>query len=214
MKKIKILIADDHKLVREAWASFLNNDPRMEVIATTGDSEEAVELARIRKPDIIIMDISMAPFSGIEATRKILHVSPRSNVIGISFYTQPAYARKMLQEGAKGYVTKNSPKEEMLEAIIELHNGNKFICAEIKNIISNTLLGSGNTDEPGIDLLTEREMEIIHKVRDGLSSKEIAASLNISLKTVEVHRHNILKKLKLKNSAALVNFINTKTMFS
>jgi DNA-binding NarL/FixJ family response regulator len=213
MRKISILIADDHKLVREAWATFLNNDPRMEVIAMTGDSAEAVELSRTLRPDIVLMDISLAPFSGIEATKKILSVSQRTNVIGISFHTQPAYAKKMLQRGAKGYVTKNSPKEEMLEAIIEVHNGNKFICAEIKNIISDSILG-GVTEEPGIDLLTEREMEIIQHVREGSSSKEIAASLNISLKTVEVHRHNILKKLKLKNSAALVNFINTKMLLS
>jgi DNA-binding NarL/FixJ family response regulator len=123
-------------------------------------------------------------------------------------HSQPAYAKKMLQIGAKGYVTKNSSKEEMIKAIMEVYKGNKFICDEIKNIISDQLL-TEQTDSPNINSLTEREIQIINYIKEGSSSKEIATSLNISLKTVEVHRHNILKKLKLKNSASLVNFIVT-----
>ena len=123
-------------------------------------------------------------------------------------HSQPAYAKKMLQVGAKGYVTKNSSKEEMFNAITEVYNGNKYVCDEIKTIISDQLLDDNN-DAPSINSLTEREMQIIHHIREGHSSKEIATQLDISLKTVEVHRHNILKKLKLKNSASLVNFINS-----
>ena len=123
-------------------------------------------------------------------------------------HSQPAYAKKMLQVGARGYVTKNSSKEEMFNAITEVHNGNKYVCDEIKTIISDQLLDD-NQDVPSINSLTESEMQIIHHIREGHSSKEIATHLDISLKTVEVHRHNILKKLKLKNSASLVNFINS-----
>ena len=127
-------------------------------------------------------------------------------------HSQPAYAKKMLQMGARGYVTKNSSKEEMIQAILEVHQGNKYICDEIKNIISDQLLDE-KENSPNINTLTEREMQIINLIKEGLSSKEIANSLNISLKTVEVHRHNILKKLKLKNSASLVNFINTSATY-
>jgi DNA-binding NarL/FixJ family response regulator len=134
-------------------------------------------------------------------------VSPASRIIGISMHSQPAYAKKMLQIGARGYVTKNSSKEEMITAIMEVHNGNKYICDEIKNNISELVLEE-NKDVPNVNALTEREIQIINLIKEGQSSKEIAVSLNISLKTVEVHRHNILKKLKLKNSASLVNFIN------
>jgi DNA-binding NarL/FixJ family response regulator len=208
MEKITILIADDHKLIRETWTYILNSDERFEVVAECGDAEQAVELAKELTPDIVLMDINMAPFNGFEATEKIRKVSPETKIIGVSMHSQPAYAKKMLQVGARGYVTKNSSKEEMFTAISEVFRGNKYVCDEIKTIISDQLL-EDNQDVPSINSLTEREMQIIHHIREGHSSKEIATQLDISLKTVEVHRHNILKKLKLKNSASLVNFINS-----
>jgi DNA-binding NarL/FixJ family response regulator len=207
MEKISILIADDHKLIRETWSFILNNDPRFQVVAECGDSEQAVEMARVKKPQVVLMDINMTPISGFEATEKIRRVSPGSKVIGVSMHSQPAYAKKMLQIGARGYVTKNSSKEEMIAAILEVQAGNKYICDEIKNNISELVLEE-NKDVPNVNALTEREIQIINLIKEGQSSKEIANVLNISLKTVEVHRHNILKKLKLKNSASLVNFIN------
>lgn len=208
MGKITILIADDHKLIRETWTYILNSDVRFEVVAECGDAEQAVELAKELTPNIILMDINMPPFNGFEATEQIRKVSPDSKIIGVSMHSQPAYAKKMLQVGARGYVTKNSSKEEMFNAITEVYNGNKYVCDEIKTIISDQLLDDNN-DTPSVNSLTEREMQIIHHIREGHSSKEIASQLDISLKTVEVHRHNILKKLKLKNSASLVNFINS-----
>src|ERR1700733_10078547 len=212
MSKINILIADDHKLIRETWTYILNSDPRFHVIAECGDADEAVELTKTKRPHVVLMDISMPPYSGLEATQRIRKISPTSKVIGISMHSQPAYAKKMLQMGAKGYVTKNSSKEEMINAILDVNNGNKYICEEIKNIISDQLLNDRD-DEPNINNLTERELQIINYIKEGLSSKEISIDLNISLKTVEVHRHNILKKLKLKNSAALVNFINNSSSY-
>jgi len=122
-------------------------------------------------------------------------------------YTQPAYTKKIIQMGARGYLTKNSSKEEMIEAIIEVNKGNKYICREIIDIISEGMFGD-KEDIPDINSLTEREIDVVNLVKIGASSKEISQTLNIALKTVEVHRHNILKKLKLKNSASLVNFIN------
>lgn len=208
MEKINILIADDHKLIRETWTYILNSDPRFQVVAECGDSEEAVELTKQKRPHIVLMDINMSPISGFEATEKIRKVSPGTKIIGVSMHSQPAYAKKMLQVGAKGYVTKNSSREEMFKAIMEVFRGNKYVCDEIKTIISEQLLDE-NQDTPSINALTEREIQIINHIREGLSSKEIASKLDISLKTVEVHRHNILKKLKLKNSASLVNFINS-----
>jgi DNA-binding NarL/FixJ family response regulator len=208
MEKINILIADDHKLIRETWTYILNSDPRFQVVAECGDSEQAVELAKQKRPHIVLMDINMTPINGFEATEKIRKVSPGSKIIGVSMHSQPAYAKKMLQVGARGYVTKNSSREEMFKAIMEVFRGNKYVCDEIKTIISEQLLDE-NQDVPNINSLTEREIQIINHIREGLSSKEIASKLDISLKTVEVHRHNILKKLKLKNSASLVNFINS-----
>jgi len=212
MRKISILIADDHKLIRETWAYILNNDPRFEVVGSCGNAEESVALSRTLKPNVILMDINMAPVSGLDATQQIRKFLPEARIIGVSMHSQPAYAKKMLQIGAKGYVTKNSSKEEMIRAILEVHAGNKYICEEIRNIVSDQLLDDKEIS-PDINVLTEREMQIINHIKEGFSSKEIALDLNISLKTVEVHRHNILKKLKLKNSASLVNFINTNTAY-
>lgn len=207
MEKITILIADDHTLVRETWSFILNNDPRFVVVAECGSGEEAVELARNLRPHIVIMDINLPGINGIEATHQIRKFSPASKILGVSLHTQPTYARKMMQKGASGYVTKNSSREEMYKAIVEIHNGKKYICEEIKNILSEQVI-SGDEPQSGLNSLSQREIEIITLIKNGHSSKEIAESLNISVKTVEVHRYNILKKLNLKNAASLVNFIN------
>ena len=212
MVQISILIADDHKLVREAWTAVLNSDERFCVIDTCGDSEHAVELARIRKPDIVLMDINITPFSGIEATVRIRKYAPFSRVIGVSVYALPQYAKKMMHAGARGYVTKNSSKNEMIEAILAVSRGEKYICQEIKDRLTGNMLEPGEI-KPDISSLTERELEVTEEIRKGCSSKEIAKSLSISLKTVEVHRHNILRKLKLRNAASLVNFVNSSISF-
>lgn len=208
MEKITIMIADDHKLIRETWTYILNRDERFQVVAECGNSDEAVEKAKALGPQIILMDINMLPITGMEATQKIRESSPASRIIGISMHSQPAYAKKMLQSGARGYVTKNSSKDEMITAIVEVMKGNRYLCDEIKNILSDQMINPAD-DGPNINMLTDREIQIINCVKEGFSSKEIGEKLSISLKTVEVHRHNILKKLKLKNVASLVNFINS-----
>lgn len=212
MEKITILIADDHTLVRETWSFILNTDPRFQVIAESGSGEEAVELAKELKPEIVIMDINLPGINGIEATQLIRKFSPGSKILGVSLHTQPTYARKMMQKGAMGYVTKNSSREEMFNAIIEIHSGHKYICNEIKNILSDQML-HGEEQDNSINSLSQREIEVINLIKKGDSSKEIAEALTISVKTVEVHRYNILKKLHLKNAAALVNFINNSQDF-
>jgi DNA-binding NarL/FixJ family response regulator len=208
MEKITILVADDHTLVRETWSFILNADPRFKVVAECGSGEDAVELARQLRPNIVIMDINLPGMNGIEATQLIRKFSPGSKVLGVSMHTQPAYARKMLQKGAMGYVTKNSSCDEMCKAIMEIHHNRKYICDEIKNILSDQVM-SGDDQQIGLNSLSEREIEIIGFIKKGFSSKEIAQPLSISVKTVEVHRYNILKKLNLKNTAAMVNYINS-----
>lgn len=208
MNKVSIIIVDDHKLIRETWSFILGSDPRFKVIADYGDPEEAIEMTKKYRPDIVLMDINMTPISGFDATEQIRRFSPNTKIIGVSMHSQPAYAKKMLQVGAQGYVTKNSSKDEMVKAILEVGKGNRYICDEIRHIISEQLTDTEG-EGPDIQSLTEREIQIIHFIKAGNSSREIALHLEISLKTVEVHRHNILKKLRLKNSASLVNFINS-----
>ena len=206
MEKITVLIADDHKLIRETWSFILNSDPRFSVVAQCSNGEEAIEMAQKLRPKIALLDINMAPMNGIEATEQIRKFSPSTKIIGVSMHSQPAYVKKLLKLGAMGYVTKNSPQQEMFDAIAAVHEGKRYICAEVKTILSEQIFEEEST---GANTLSSRELDVIKHIKEGLSSKEISTKLNISLKTVEVHRHNILKKLNLKNSAALVNFINS-----
>ncbi len=207
MKKITILIADDHKLLRQSWEMVFNSDDRFQVIAQCATGEEAIEKSRQLHPDVVIMDINLPRMSGVEATIQVRKFSPGSKVIGVSMHTQPSFARIIMKNGAMGYVTKTSSREEMFKAIIEVNAGHKYICEEIKNILSDSLFDDESANH-GINSLSQREIEIISQIKKGDSSKEIAAHLNLSIKTVEVHRYNILKKLNLKNTAALVNFVS------
>jgi two-component system, NarL family, invasion response regulator UvrY len=208
MGKITVLIVDDHTLIRETWSFLLGRNENFEVIAEVGDGQKAIDIARDKRPNIVLLDINMTPLNGFDVLKMIRKQSPGSKVIAVSMHSQPAYAKKMLRMGAKGYVTKNSPRQEMLDAIMDVNNGNTYICQEVKNILSDQMLNEED-NAAGLNQLSEREIEVINQIRDGLSSKEIADRLAISIKTVEVHRHNILKKLKVKNTASLINYINS-----
>lgn len=207
MEKITILLVDDHKLIRESWSFILNSDPRFRVVGETSNPDDAVKIAKEKNPQIVLMDINMAPVNGFDGTKMIRKFSPGSKVIGISMHAMPAYARRMLQLGAMGYVTKNSSKDELLAAIVQVNEGKKYICEEVKNILAQQE-SDEDSGKPDMNSLSRRELDIVKLIKEGLSSREIALQLDISLKTVEVHRYNILKKLNLKNTAALVNFIN------
>lgn len=206
MEKITILIAEDHTLIRETWTFILNSDPRFTVVATCGSGEEAVELTKSLRPNVVTMDINLPGMNGFEATQLIRKFSPGTRILGVSMHSQPAYARKMIQAGAKGYVTKNSPYEELMTAIYETHHNRTYICQNIKDILAQQSFEG--KEQQGLNALSSREIEIIGYIKKGYSSKQIAEPLNISMKTIEVHRYNILKKLNLKNTAALVNYIN------
>jgi DNA-binding NarL/FixJ family response regulator len=211
MEKISILLVDDHKLIRESWSFILNSDPRFQVIGETSSGDEAIEIAKNKRPQIVLMDVNMTPLNGFDATKLVRKYSPGSKIIGISMHSMPAYARRMLQMGAMGYVTKNSSKDEMITAIIEVNSGKKYVCDEVKNILAQQELEQ-ESDQPDMNVLSRREIEIVQLIKEGMSSKEVALKLDISLKTVEVHRYNILKKLNLNNTASLVNFINAQVL--
>ena len=206
-KPITILITDDHTLLRQSLGIMLNAEPQFKVVAECGSGEEAVEKAKDSRPDVVLMDYNLPDMNGIEATQLIRKYSPGSKILGVSLHCHPAYARKMMQSGAMGYLTKNSSHEEMITAINEVHNNRKYICTEIKNALSEQMIGGEETTNR-LNLLSKRELDIIGYIKQGMSSREIAEAINISVKTVEVHRYNILKKLNLKNVAAMVNYVN------
>lgn len=208
MEKITILLVDDHRLIRDSWSHVLNMEPRFQVVGSASTGEEALALAKEKRPRVILMDINMTPVNGFDTTKAIRKQSPGSRIIGVSMHAIPVYAKKMFQAGAIGYVTKNSSREELITAILEVDAGRKYICEEVKTILAEQQMEE-TTSQSDINNLSKRELDVAKLIKEGMSSKEIALQLGISLKTVEVHRYNILKKLHLKNTASLVNFINT-----
>lgn len=210
-KKISIIIFDDHNLVAEMWQDLINSDTRFTVQTICNDtSEKSIELVKIKRPDIVIMDINIQPMSGIDATKLIKKVSPGTKVICVSMHNQPSFAKRMLKNGALGYVTKSSNKSEMFDAITAVAKGKIYVCKEIQENLSKQVFE--DADQPDISKLSEREVEVLKYIKEGLSSKQIGEKLFLSSRTVEVHRSNILKKLNLKNTASLLTFIHNSSL--
>lgn len=205
MNVISICIADDHQLVRETWGLMLNTNPHFKVLGQADTAEKAILMAKVLRPRVQLLDINFKGMNGIDAIQSIRKYSPATKILGVSMHSQPTYAKRMLLAGASGYITKNSPREEMFQAILNVAAGNKYLSREMQDIMkADRLDDSSNL----LSALTARELDVIRCIRQGLSSKEMAASLFISIKTAEVHRYNILRKLKIRNTAALVEFVN------
>ncbi len=204
--KHTIIIIEDHTLLRETWELVINASASYRVIATYASAEEGIEGVALRKPDVVILDINLPGMSGLEATKQLQKFNPGIKIIGVSLHNQPAFVKQMIANGASGYLTKSSGTGEMYTALDEVMNGKKYICEEIKEIIADQLVAM---DEEKLTPLSNRELEIIKFLKNGYSSKEIANTLFISIKTVEVHRYNILKKLKMRNVTSLVQYVNS-----
>lgn len=205
--KIKIVIADDHVLIAETWATLINLDPGYEVIKVYNNTQALLDEVPTLQPQIIILDINITPISGLDAVKLIREKSPDSRTIGVSMHNQPSFAKRMISNGAMGYVTKNSSKDEMYKAINEVMDGRTYICSEIKDRITQNILMED--EESGrLNSLTDRELDIIKLLKEGCTTEEIAEKLSLSPRTVDTHRARILKKLKLKNSLSLIKLIH------
>lgn len=204
MRKTSILIADDHLLLRQGLALLLNSDGRFVVVGETGCGQHAVALAAALQPDVVILDINLPRLGGVEATRLIRRKVPRTQVLALSLYSQWGLARQVLQQGALGYVTKSSPKNELITALQQVAMDNRYICREVCGLLAAA-------DEPlagSLATLTQREWEVLTHVCGGASSREIAGTLQVSQKTVETHRYHILKKLGFNCTTALIDFVH------
>lgn len=140
MKKLKILIADDHQMIREAWALIINNDPGFSVVAKCSNGDEAIQLTKELNPDIVVLDINMGPTSGVDVAAQIHKYSPDTGIVAVTMHTQPYFVKKLMKVGARGYVTKNSRPQELLDAIVSVSKGNRYICAEMKNNVAEQFL--------------------------------------------------------------------------
>lgn len=204
MKYISFVIVDDHKLVREMWRAILATDNRFNIVGESGDFEVAIELIKNTRPDVVFLDINLPPYTGMDAVPIIRKYSPGTAIIVVTMHCKMAYAKKMFQLGVKGYVTKNSSSDEVFIAIDEVLKGNKYLCNEVRNQLTEHQELIEHAHGPSLSL---RELEIVKLIREGYSSKEIGETLHISVRTAETHRGNILKKLKLKNTASLIKHL-------
>jgi DNA-binding NarL/FixJ family response regulator len=210
-KTIKLMIAEDQAIILHSLMILLNSLQNIDVIGTALNGVDLMALLEKEKPDVILMDINMPKMNGIEATKIIDAKMPWVKVIALSMYDHPVYIKKMFKSGAKGFVSKNATKMELGKAIEMVYNGDIYISEEISRILLREYSNASDSDENAdYTSLTSREIEIIQLLADGLYTKEIAEKLFISDKTVERHKTNILKKLKLRNTAQLVKVAITK----
>ena len=208
MKKTTILIAEDHRLIRETMRTFLSQFSDLEVLDTCNNIPNCLEQIKRYKPAILLLDINLEGACSLDSIPAMLQQSSETKILVVSMNKQPSYAKRALKVGGYGYMTKNSAPEELIDAIHEIVMGGKYICREIKEELAKEVLSSDGSAKRSIPL-SAREKEVISYISKGLISKEIAELMAISARTVEVHRYNILRKLSLKNVAALVNFVHS-----
>lgn len=209
MKKTKLFLVDDHKMMIDMWSALLNADANFEIVGSAMDAESAFELINEALPQVVIMDITLPGMSGIELTKLVKEKFPTIKVLGVSMHTNILLIKQMLINGASGYVSKTSSFEEMSQAILVVQNGQRFICKDVKDYITNQVISEEEGDPAfKINQLTKRELEIVNMIKEGHSSKEIAEKLFISKRTVEVHRYNIFRKLDVNNITSLIKVTN------
>lgn len=206
MKKIKILIADDHAFVREGTRRILEQEPDLEVVAEAGDGEEAVRLASDLKPDVAIIDVAMPKLDGIEATRQIKALCPDVAVLVLSAYDDDQFVFGLLEAGAAGYLLKSVRGHEIVDAIRAVDAGESVLHPSVARKVLNRFasVSSKAQRKKPLELLTDREMEVMRLVTKGLSNKDIADGLSLSVRTVQGHLAHIFNKLRVSSRTEAV----------
>jgi two-component system, NarL family, response regulator LiaR len=206
VETIRILIADDHAFVREGTRRILEQEPDLEVVAEAGDGEETVKLACDLKPDVALVDVAMPRIDGIEATRRIKALVPAVAILVLSAYDDDQFIFGLLEAGAAGYLLKSVRGQEIVDAIRAVHAGESVLHPSVARKVLNRFAGvSGKQrDKKSLDLLTEREMEVLRMVTKGLSNKDIADGLCLSVRTIQGHLANIFNKLRVSSRTEAV----------
>ena len=202
-KKIRVLLADDHKILRKGVRMLIDSQPDMEVVGEAKTGREAIEEARQLKPDIVVMDVSMPELNGIESTRQICGEMKNVKVVALSMHRDLVYVREILRAGASGYLVKDSEDDDLVKAIRAIHQGEAFLSPAISDAVLTDY--RRHVSNP-VDLLTSREREVLTMVADGKTNKEIATTLNLSVYTIESHRGSVMEKLNLHNTGDIVRF--------
>jgi len=205
--KIKILLVDDHQILRDGIRSLVKGYDDMEVIGEAADGREALNMVEKLSPDIVIMDISMPDLNGIDATRMIINEAPDVKVIALSMHHDKQFVSEIFKAGASGYLIKDSAFDELEHAIRIVMSGQTYINPKIASLVVESLVNQSVTPNPkSFSLLTEREREVLQLIADGKSTKQIAVDLNVSSKTIESHRRQVMGKLNVRSVADLTKF--------
>ncbi len=216
MKKIRILLADDHTVVRKGLRLLLENEPGFEVVADAATGREAVSLAEQYEPDVVVMDIAMPILNGIEAARQIGGRLHRAAIVFLSMHSDESYVLRALKAGARAYLLKDSAEQDLINAIRAVTEGKSFFSPGISKMLVEDYMRQMQRRrvDDSYDLLTTREREILQLLAEGKNNKEVAAFLNLSLYTVETHRSNIFQKLNLHSGAELILYAIRKGVIS
>ena len=204
---VKIILADDHRIMREGLRALLEREAGIEVIAEAEDGRTTVELSRKLKPDVVVIDICMPDLNGIDATRQIISESPAVKVIALSMHSDRKFVREMLGAGASGYLLKDSAFEELGTALATVINNQTYLSPKIADTVVKDYLGKIEPEESKVSpSLTKREREVLQLIAEGRTTKEIASNLYVSIKTIETHRKQIMDKVGLNSVAELTKY--------
>jgi two-component system response regulator NreC len=207
MDKIRVLLADDHTILRDGIRSLLEDEPDMVVIGEAEDGRMAVRMASQLEPDVILMDIAMPLLNGLEATRQIKQCCPNVKVLILSMYENEEYIRQVLASGAMGYILKDAAARDLLGAIRAVQNGEAVLSPAITRLVIEDYLRWGDLNTTQVsDGLSQREREVLQLIAEGYTNKQIAEILSISIKTVQTHRANIMSKLDLHDRGELIKY--------
>ena len=204
---VSVMIADDHTFLRESLHSLIATDKNFTIVAEADNGRKAVDLALEKRPNVLLMDIGMPRLNGLEAARQIRHLAPEVKVILLTAFSTDQYIQKMVDEDIQGYLLKDSPSNLLLHAIQEVSKGNRFFSPSISRRMKSIYddLGAGGDQKKAVKL-TCREVEVLQLIAEGGANKQIAGELNISIKTVEKHRQNLMDKLRIHDTASLTRY--------
>ena len=202
-KKIRILLADDHAVVRAGFRMILAAHPDMEIIGEAGDGRSVLEQAQKLRPDVVVMDVAMPGLNGIEATRRLAEAQPHARVLALSMHKDSVYVREMLRAGARGYLLKDSIDSDLIAAVRAVARGEAYLSPAISDGVLTDY--RRHVSDP-LDLLTTREREVLQLIAEGKTNKDIASLLKLSVYTVDSHRGRIMEKLNLHSTSELVRF--------
>ena len=216
MRKIRIVLADDHKLMRSGLRVLLEQQPDFTVVGEASDGRDAVALVASLRPDVLVMDIGMPSLNGIEAAAQITQSHPEAAIVMLSMHSDESYVLRALKAGAKGYLLKDSAEADLIRAVHAVADGKSFFSPAVSKVLLDDYvrkLQRSGTEDP-YDLLTPREREVLQLVAEGKSNKEVAQLLNLSVYTIETHRSNIMEKLNLHGVPELILYAVRKGIIS